>query len=146
MTPHKNWHKYSKGVWHLGGMTLVSIHLNGHNSVIYQARTSKFSMLVHIDSLQKLAKKIKRGVAPRHFISRRNWFGSAFLLSEFGPTWAAVGNSNLFLFFTQIVAVAGNLTFKSTKLSFSYVQKAAISFWYKKKAFLLILGHLTCYK
>ena len=39
--------------------------INGHNSVLFQARTSKFRMVVHIDPLQKLAKKFKRGVAPR---------------------------------------------------------------------------------
>ena len=31
-------------------------------------------------------------------------------------------------------------------MSFSYVQKASISIWYRKKSFLLIVGHLTCYK
>ena len=37
----------------------------GHNSVIFQARTSKFCMVVHIDPPAKIGKKIKRGVAPR---------------------------------------------------------------------------------
>ena len=31
-------------------------------------------------------------------------------------------------------------------MSFSLVQKAPISIWYSKKYFLLIFGHLTCYK
>ena len=57
--------KKIKGVWHLGGVAIVVIHLNGNNLVIFESRTSKFCMVVHIELQQKLAKKFKRGVAPR---------------------------------------------------------------------------------
>ena len=57
--PRKNWqNKFKMGVAPRG-VALMSIYENGHNSVIFQAITSKFCMVVYIDPLQKLAMTIR---------------------------------------------------------------------------------------
>ena len=51
----------SKGVWYLGGVALVSIHLNGHNSVILAPRSFKFCVVVDIEVTDKLGGKFQKG-------------------------------------------------------------------------------------
>ena len=46
-------------------MTLLSIHKNEYNSVIFAPRSFKFCVLVDIEVTDKLGKNYKRGVAPR---------------------------------------------------------------------------------
>ena len=55
--------KNQKGVWHLGGVALVSIHYNEHNSVIFAPRSFKFCVVVDIEVTNKLENISKRGVA-----------------------------------------------------------------------------------
>ena len=51
--------KKSKGVWHLGGVALVSIHSNGHNSVIFVPRSFKFCVVIDMEVKDKLGKKFQ---------------------------------------------------------------------------------------
>ena len=57
--------KIQKGVWHLGSVALLSIHLNGHNSVIFTPRSFKFFVVVDIEVIDKLEEKSNRGLTPR---------------------------------------------------------------------------------
>ena len=48
-------------MWHLGGVAVVSKHLNGHNSVIFALRCFKCCVVVDIEVTDKL-RGIPKGV------------------------------------------------------------------------------------